>query len=194
MKINSKELSDGIVKANILYRSGNYQEALSIYEQVASRHGWANLIQANVALCRKRLGLPLKLSVVVPVFNTAKYLEKCLWSILNQTEVSLEVIVINDGSSDNSLDIIHKIMKRDKRIVLVHNNHPSGNPGTPRNQGISIAKGEYLGFVDSDDWIEHDYFSRLIEAIESNNRDIAFASGYTNHIDDDKSEIVTYDG
>lgn len=191
MNKNTTELTDGIVKANALYRSGNYQEALSIYEQVASRPGWARLVSANVALCRKRLELPIKLSVVVPVFNSGKYLKKCLQSILKQVEVSLEVIVINDGSSDDSLDIIRQTMQQDKRIVLINNNKPSGNPGTPRNQGIAIAKGEYLGFVDSDDWIDPDYFACLVEAIEADSLDIAFAAGYTNH-HNDESKIVSY--
>ncbi|TNJ35960.1 glycosyltransferase, partial [Prosthecochloris vibrioformis] len=133
------------------------------------------MVRTNIELCRKRLDLPIKLSVVVPVFNTGKYLEQCLQSILNQTEASLEVIVINDGSSDNSLDIIQRTMLQDKRVVLITNNNPSGNPGTPRNQGIAIAKGKYLGFVDSDDWIDPDY----IKLIDLNTYDLVveFGSG-----------------
>lgn len=186
------EQSGALAKANALYRSGNYREALSIYEQVASRPGWAQLVRANVAFCRRRLNLPIKLSVVVPVFNSGQYLDKCLQSILNQTVVSLEVIVINDGSSDNSHDIIQQTMEKDKRVIFINNTTPSGNPGSPRNQGIAIAKGEYLGFVDSDDWIEPDYFERLLEVIEPNSLDMVFAAGYTNHLNG-KSNIVTYD-
>ena len=192
MNTKTTEFTDGVVKANALYRSGNYREALSIYKQVALRPGWEQLVRANITLCRKRLNLPIKLSIVVPVFNTGQYLEKCLGSILNQTEVTLEVIVINDGSTDNSLDIIQRAMKQDKRVVLINNNKPSGNPGTPRNQGIAIAKGKYLGFVDSDDWIDHDYFSRLLAVMEKNDLDIAFAAGYTNHLNGE-SKAVEYD-
>jgi glycosyltransferase involved in cell wall biosynthesis len=186
------ELTNGVAQANALYRSGQYQQALSIYELVALRPGWAKLVQTNISFCRMRLELPIKLSVIVPVFNTGQYLEKCLQSILNQTEASLEIIVINDGSSDNSLDIIERMMKEDKRIVLINNQKPSGNPGTPRNQGIAIANGKYLGFVDSDDWVDPDFFACLLAVIEKGDLDIAFAAGYTNHRDAE-SEAVTYD-
>lgn len=191
MKKNTNKLADGIVNANALYRSGKYVEALQIYEQVALRPDWMRLVQANIALCRKRLDFSIKLSVVVPVFNTGKYLEQCLRSILNQTESSLEVIVINDGSSDNSLEIIQRTMKQDKRVLLINNNKPSGNPGTPRNQGIAIAKGKYLGFVDSDDWVDPDYFAQLLAVVEEGNLDIAFAAGYTNHLKGE-SKVVAY--
>ncbi|NCC83760.1 MAG: glycosyltransferase [Clostridia bacterium] len=192
MNTDSIELSKGIAKANALYRSKKYREALSIYEKVALRPGWAKLVSINIDLCRRNLNLPVKLTIIVPVFNTGKYLEQCLRSILNQTESSLEVIVINDGSTDNSLDIIQRTMKQDKRVVLINNSKPSGNPGTPRNQGIAIAKGKYLGFVDSDDWINPDYFARLLAVIEKDNLDVVFAAGYTNHLNG-ASKTVTYD-
>ena len=192
MNTKTTEVNGGIAKANAQYRSGNYHDALSGYEQVTTRPGWAKLVHANIALCRKRLDSPIKLSVIVPVFNTGQYLEQCLRSILNQTEASLEVIVINDGSSDNSLAIIQRSMKQDKRVVLINNNKPSGNPGTPRNQGIAIANGKYLGFVDSDDWIDTDYYERLLAVIEKEDLDIAFATGYTNHLNGE-SNAVTYD-
>lgn len=183
-----------MLTAKALYEAGNYQDALTAYEQLASKPGWARLMKANLALCRLRLGLPpFKLSVIVPVFNTGKYLEQCLTSIQNQTEPSLEIIAINDGSTDNSLQILQQAQQQDKRLVLINNEKPSGNPGTPRNQGIAIARGEYLGFVDSDDWVETDYFASLLAAIEPNGSDMAFAAGYTNHLPGE-SKIVTYNG
>lgn len=179
-----------IARANALYRDGSYREALALYEGTAAdRPGWGCLLHANIALCRKRLDLPIKLSVVVPIFNTGQYLEECLLSILNQTEASLEVIVINDGSSDNSLDIIQRTMKQDKRIVLINNNKPSGNPGTPRNQGIAVAKGKYLGFVDSDDWIEPDFFRSLLKVAEKGDLDLVFAAGYRNFLNNEFRDV-----
>lgn len=192
MNTRITEVSESIAKANAHYRSGNFQDALAVYEQLSTRPEWAKLVWANIALCRKRLDLPIKLSVVVPVFNTGRYLEQCLRSILNQTEASLEVIVINDGSSDDSLDIIQRTMVEDKRVVLINNNKASGNPGSPRNQGIAIANGKYLGFVDSDDWIDADYYERLLGVIEKDDLDMAFASGYTNHLNGE-SKAVAYD-
>lgn len=194
MGIFSTKLAELMLTAKALYEAGNYQDALTAYEQLASKPGWARLMKANLALCRLRLGLPpFKLSVIVPVFNTGKYLEQCLISIQNQTEPSLEIIAINDGSTDNSLQILQQAQQQDKRLVLINNEKPSGNPGTPRNQGIAIAKGEYLGFVDSDDWVETDYFASLLAAIEPNGSDMAFAAGYTNHLPGE-SKIVTYNG
>lgn len=181
-----------ISKANALFQKKHYREALLIYEKIAYIPGWARLVQANILLSRKQLGLPTKLSIIVPVFNSGKYLDKCLQSILNQTETSLEIIVINDGSTDNSLEIIENAIKKDKRIVLLNNTKASGNPGTPRNQGIAIAKGKYLGFVDSDDWIDPDYFARLLQVIERDNLDIAFAAGFINHFNGE-SKAVAYD-
>lgn len=125
----------------------------------------------------------VKLSVIVPVYNTGKYLERCLSSILNQTERSLEVIVINDGSTDNSLAIIQELMANDPRIVLIDSSEASGNPGTPRNRGIAQARGKYLGFVDSDDWIEADYYRNLLAAADSGDLDMVFAAGYRNFLD-----------
>lgn len=204
-------LRDGeIARANALYRSGAYREALDLYESIASHREWRDLVQANIALCRKRLRLEIsrsqvvvpaasalagdsvKLSIVVPVYNTGAYLEQCLRSILAQTERAIEVIVVNDGSSDNSLEIIERLRQTDARITLINNSKPSGNPGTPRNQGIAIAHGKYLGFVDSDDWVDPDYFERLLKVIEQDDLDIAFAAGYINHINGE-TKPVTYD-
>ena len=181
-----------IAKANDLFKHGNYRDALSIYEKLAQWEGWAKIVRANIKICRKRLNLPLKLSIIVPVFNSDKYLEKCLQSILNQTEVSFELIIINDGSSDNSLNIIQQQIKKDKRIVLINNDSPSGNPGTPRNQGISIAKGKYIGFVDSDDWIDPNYYTELIKAIEYDKSDIAITIGYINHFENEENNAIQY--
>ena len=122
------------------------------------------------------------LSIIVPVHNTEKYLEKCISSILNQTLIDLELIIINDGSSDNSLQIINKFMANDSRIKLINNEKASGNPGTPRNQGIKIAHGHYLGFVDSDDWIDENMYQSLIDNAIENNSDMVFSGGFKNYL------------
>lgn len=120
------------------------------------------------------------LSIIVPVYNTQKYLNQCLSSILNQAFQDFELIVINDGSTDSSLKIIKEFQSKDDRIVLIDNKLPSGNPGTPRNQGIEIAKGRYLGFVDSDDWVAPDFFETLVKTAQINYADIVFSGGFTN--------------
>ena len=127
------------------------------------------------------------LSIIVPVHNTQKYLSRCLESILSQTLSDFELIVINDGSTDQSGNIIEGLASKDARIVSISNRAPSGNPGTPRNQGIELARGYYIGFVDSDDWIEPDYFATLLDAARQQDADVAFAGGFKNH----KNDVAT---
>ncbi|WP_432697896.1 alginate lyase family protein [Marinobacterium sp. YM272] len=121
------------------------------------------------------------LSVIVPVYNSGKYLEKCLQSILDQTFEDLELLVINDGSTDDCGEIIRKLEMKDSRIKVISNERPSGNPGTPRNQALALAEGAYIGFVDSDDWIEPDFYQVLLDKAGRCYSDIVFSSGFNNH-------------
>ena len=109
--------------------------------------------------------------------------------IINQTEPSIEIIIVNDGSTDNSVEIINKFLEQDIGIHFINNSEPSGNPGAPRNQGIAVASGKYIGFVDSDDWIDIDYYERLIDSIERNSADIAFASGYKDFLNGEYKNV-----
>ncbi len=93
-----------------------------------------------------------KFSVVIPIYNVEKYLRKCLDSIINQTLKDIEIICINDGSTDNSLSILTEYAQKDTRIKIL--NQENQGQGVARNNGIDIANGEYLAFVDPDDWIE----------------------------------------
>ncbi|MEC0271443.1 glycosyltransferase family 2 protein [Paenibacillus anseongense] len=101
-----------------------------------------------------------KVSIIVPVYNTKKYLIKCLDSLFMQSLKDIEIIVVNDGSSDDSQLVINKYIKKhpDKIITLIKGNE---GPGIARNYGIKIAKGDYLGFVDSDDWADPEMFKKL---------------------------------
>ncbi|ADH86524.1 glycosyltransferase [Desulfurivibrio alkaliphilus] len=123
-----------------------------------------------------------KLSIIVPVYNSGQYLEQCLSSILNQTFGDFELIVVNDGSTDNSGAIIQCLYEQDPRIKVIVNHKPSGNPGTPRNQAIEEAKGAYIGFVDSDDWVDSGFFGALMKKALSNYSDIVFSGGFKNHL------------
>lgn len=115
-----------------------------------------------------------KVSVVVPVFNTEKYITKCLTSITKQTLREIEIIIVDDGSTDGSTEIIKKFMNSDHRIILL--NQQNAKQGAARNVGINHAKGEYIGFVDSDDWIDLDYFEKLYMSAKKNNSDLALAT------------------
>ena len=123
-----------------------------------------------------------KLSIIVPVFNSAQYLEQCLTSIVNQTFRDFELLVVNDGSTDNSGEIIQRFAKQDSRIAILVNEKPSGNPGTPRNQAIMASKGAFIGFVDSDDWIDPGFFSALMDKATKDYADLVFSGGFKNHL------------
>ena len=111
-----------------------------------------------------------KISVIVPVYNVEQYLERCVDSIINQTYKNLEIILVNDGSTDNSGQLCDELAKKDDRIRVIHKKN--GGLSAARNTGISNAEGEYVYFPDSDDWIEPDTFLALAEALESQEFDI----------------------
>ena len=116
----------------------------------------------------------IKISVVVPVYNVEKYLEQCLNSIINQTFKDIEIICINDGSKDNSLKIIEEFAAKDKRIRII--NKENEGISAARNQGMGLAQGEYISFIDSDDWIEENYLEALYTAAKKYDSDIACSS------------------
>lgn len=101
----------------------------------------------------------IKISIIVPVYNTEKYLKKCLDSLINQTLKDIEIICINDGSPDNSLKILKEYEKKDKRIKII--DQENQGVSVARNNGIKIANGEYIGFVDSDDYVDLDFYEKL---------------------------------
>ncbi|CUO65032.1 glycosyltransferase family 2 protein [Clostridium disporicum] len=113
-------------------------------------------------------------SVIVPVYNVEKYLNKCVDSIINQTLKDIEIILVNDGSTDNCPSIIDEYAKSDNRIIAIHKEN--GGQGSARNAGLDIARGEYIGFVDSDDWIDLNMYEELYESLLNNNADIAICS------------------
>lgn len=111
------------------------------------------------------------ISVIVPAYNIVDYLPRCLDSILNQTYSDLEVIVISDGSTDGTNEVIKKYAEKDSRIVPVFKDN-SGVSDT-RNRGLDIAKGEYIGFVDGDDYIEPDMYETLLRNLLESDADIS---------------------
>ena len=113
-------------------------------------------------------------SVIVPVYNTEGFLQKCLDSLTNQTLEDIEIICVNDGSTDNSLKILEDNAIRDDRIKII--NQKNKKQGAARNAGMKIATGEYIGFVDSDDWIDLDFYEKLYNAATRHNFDIALGT------------------
>ena len=116
-------------------------------------------------------------SIIIPVYNTEKYLRQCLDSVVNQTFKDIEIIVINDCSPDNCLQIIKEYQQKDDRIVLVDLKQ-NGGLSNARNKGINISKGKYITFVDSDDWIRENYIEFLYENMKKYNTDFVSANLY----------------
>jgi glycosyltransferase involved in cell wall biosynthesis len=111
-----------------------------------------------------------KVSLIIPVYNVEKYLKQCLDSVVNQTLKDIEIICVNDGSPDNSLNILREYEKKDKRIIII--DQKNQGLGAARNAGFSICKGEYIYFLDSDDWLELDALEELYSKAKLCNADI----------------------
>lgn len=118
----------------------------------------------------------VKVSIVIPVYNAEKYLSECLRSLINQTLSEIEIICINDGSSDNSLIILENFQSKDDRIKII--NQENSGVSVARNNGINLAVGEFVGFVDSDDWVDEDYFEKLYNSAKRFNSEVSAGSFY----------------
>lgn len=116
-------------------------------------------------------------SVIIPVYNVEKYLRLCLDSVINQTFKNIEIIIVNDCSPDNSAAIIEEYRKKDDRFVLISLEKNLGL-GEARNEGIKIAKGKYIVFIDSDDWVKENYIEILYKNIEQHGCDFVSANFY----------------
>lgn len=128
--------------------------------------------------------MPL-ISVIIPIYNTENYLPKCLDSVLSQTLKDIEVLLINDGSTDGSQKICEEYACKDQRIQVLHT--PNQGVSHARNLGLEMAKGEYISFIDSDDWIEKDMIATLYRLIQTNHTDLS-TCGYT--IEDEKGKVI----
>jgi len=111
------------------------------------------------------------ISVIVPVYNTEKYLERCVKSLIQQTYRNIEIILVNDGSMDKSFEICKKLQEKYKNIILI--NKKNGGLSSARNAGIEVANGEYIAFLDSDDWVTQDCYEYMLNLAVTNNAEIA---------------------
>ena len=133
----------------------------------------------------------LLISIIVPIYNIDNYVSKCIESILSQTHSNIEVILIDDGSTDKSSNICDYYSKKDARIVAIHKKN--GGLSSARNTGLDIAKGKYIGFVDGDDYIEPNMYEELLNNIHEHQSDIAICNyndiknnkKYTNYFDNE---------
>ena len=117
--------------------------------------------------------IAIKISVVVPVYNTEKYLKRCLNSLINQTFKDIEIICVDDGSTDNSMEILNEYAAKDSRIKII--TQSNAGVSVARNNGIKIATGDYISFIDADDSVDLKFLDKLYNAATTNNSDIAVA-------------------
>ncbi|RDW22412.1 glycosyl transferase family 2 [Oceanobacillus arenosus] len=115
-----------------------------------------------------------KISIVVPIYNVEKFINRCFDSLISQSLKAIEIIAINDGSTDKSLDIVNEYAVKDARIIVV--DKKNGGVSSARNVGIELAKGDYLGFVDPDDWIETDMYEAMYQTAIEDKADIVMCS------------------
>lgn len=128
-----------------------------------------------------------KVSIIIPVYNTAQYLKRCLDSVRHQTYTNLEIICVDDGSTDGSQDIVDEYGRIDSRFIVIH--QENGGESSARNTGLLKSTGDYIGFMDCDDWIEPNMYEILVDALESNYADIAACSWFKS-FDDNEIEMI----
>ncbi len=129
-----------------------------------------------------------KISVIVPVYNIGKYIGRCLESIINQTYDNLEILVIDDGSKDNSGEICDHYAQKDGRIKVIHKEN--GGVSSARNLGLKMATGDYISFVDGDDYIDNRMYEILLNNLVSTKSDISICDFMTTGVDDDKTIFI----
>lgn len=127
----------------------------------------------------------MKISIIVPIYKVEKYLRQCIDSIINQTYKALEIILVDDGSPDSCPEICDEYAKNDSRIKVVHKKN--GGLMSARQAGLGVATGEYVGFVDGDDWIKPEMYARFAEAIEKYSPDMALCEFFFSYPDRDDS-------
>lgn len=125
----------------------------------------------------------IKVSVIVPMYNKEQKISKCLDSLINQTLREIEIVVVDDGSKDNSAEIVKKYCEKDSRVRYVKQDNQG--PGAARNVGIINSKGRYIGFVDCDDYVEHEMYEIMYNAAEQNNCEVAVCQEKNVYVDDE---------
>lgn len=129
------------------------------------------------------------ISIIIPVYNVESYISKCIESVLNQTYKEFEIIIVDDGSPDNSIKIAQKYADIDKRITIIRKEN--GGLSDARNAGMQEAKGKYIYFLDSDDYIEDILLEKVINCAEKNNSDVIIFGYFVDYVDDKGSVKYT---
>ena len=133
----------------------------------------------------------MKISIIIPVYNTGKYLHKCIESLRSQTYSEIEIILVNDGSTDNSLEIMKRFALLEGRIRIINKLHEGVSAA--RNIGLEVASGDFISFIDSDDWIDENMYAIMMRQIEESKVDAAYCE-WTEEFSDGTSTIKGNDG
>lgn len=128
------------------------------------------------------------ISVIVPIYNVEKYLSQCVNSLINQTYKNLEIILVDDGSLDNSGKICDEFSEIDSRIIVIHKEN--NGLSSARNAGLKIAKGNFIGFVDSDDWLDENMYEILFKLIKDNDSDISCCKFFKTADSEEKVPVI----
>lgn len=130
-----------------------------------------------------------KITIIVPVYNAENFVSKCLDSLINQTYTNIEIICINDGSQDESLKILKQYQKKDKRISII--DKKNAGVSAARNDGIKYATGDYITFIDADDWLELNAIEILYDTLQKYNVDVVRGNYFVNYSYDENSKLET---
>lgn len=133
----------------------------------------------------------VKVSIIIPIYNVEKYLDRCMESLLNQTLKDIEIIMVDDGSPDNCPKMCDDYAKQDSRVKVIHKKN--AGLGLARNSGLEVATGEYVAFVDSDDFTDVDAYRSLYENAQKRNADVVYAGFLMQHSDNTESECFVLD-
>ena len=129
----------------------------------------------------------VKLSIIIPCYNVEKFVEKCITSLVDQTLDNIEIIAVNDGSKDDTLKILKKLSKKHSNIIVI--DKKNGGVSAARNDALKIAKGEYIGFLDSDDWVEPEMFEKMYNKAIKENLDIVACN--TNAVYPNENKLIS---
>ena len=152
-----------------------------ISEQYTVQPIYTDTAFLDESVCKEKFNL----SIVIPVYNAEKVIKKCLDSLISQkTDYKYQIILVNDGSTDNSLNIIKDYESKYKNVFVI--NQSNGGASIARNRGIRSAFGDYIGFVDSDDWVTEDYIEKLLNRAYATNADIVKCNHINYSLTEDK--------
>lgn len=139
-----------------------------------------NLLLSLIGV-KDKMDNSIKLTVVIPVFNCEKYLQRCLESVVNQSLKNIKIIIINDASTDKTAEVINKFKSQNNKILVITNKVNKGT-GQSRNMGITITDSEYITFLDADDWVDTNTYKKMVSVLDETKADIAVCGVKTEYI------------